>query len=114
MPVDNNPNLAISFGSCYGIWSLESSIFETIEATTNLFIWLGDVAYLDEMTSLFAIPFTFKTMPLETVLHRLQRTKDAPGYKELEASGRIVGVWDDHDYGQNDAGKEMPLRKQNR
>jgi alkaline phosphatase D len=23
-------------------------------------------------------------------------------------------MWDDHDYGQNDAGKEMPLKKQNR
>jgi hypothetical protein len=68
---NQNPNLAISFGSCYGIWDLESSIFQTIEATTDLFVWLGDVAYVDEMTSLFAIPFEFRTMPVEFMLERL-------------------------------------------
>ena len=35
----------------------------------------------------------------------------AKGYDKLK---RVVGTWDDHDYGQNNAGKEMPDRDRNR
>jgi alkaline phosphatase D len=38
-------------------------------------------------------------------------TKTAPGYAYLK---RVVGVWDDHDYGSNDAGRELVERDRNR
>ena len=38
-------------------------------------------------------------------------TKQAEGYSDLK---RIVGVWDDHDYGSNDAGRELLERERNR
>lgn len=47
-PSAHSDQLHIAFGSCYGIFGWESRIFETIAADEpDLFIWLGDVAYLD-------------------------------------------------------------------
>lgn len=31
-----------------------------------------------------------------------------PGYSRLRADSKVIGTWDDHDYGLNDAGKEFP------
>jgi len=38
-------------------------------------------------------------------------TKEAPGYKDLK---RVIGIWDDHDYGLNDSGIEFPNKDINR
>ena len=53
--------MRIAFGSCYGIWDFESNIFETIaDDQPDLWIWLGDVAYVDahDIVSLMKMPFT--------------------------------------------------------
>lgn len=71
----------------------------------DMFVWLGDVAYVDSDEMLF------RTMPLEYVQKRYDDTLGAKGYDKLK---RVVGIWDDHDYGQNDAGKEMVDRDRNR
>ena len=69
--------LRIAFGSCYGIFSHESDIFNTIAADRpDLFIWLGDVAYVDN-------PKHFGPMPIEYIKERFEMTKTAPGYREL-------------------------------
>src|SRR5262249_20692493 len=33
-----------------------------------------------------------------------------PGFKKLRAACPIMAVWDDHDYGKDDAGEEFPLK----
>jgi alkaline phosphatase D len=38
------------------------------------------------------------------VKSRFDQTKNNKAYKELMQRTKIVGVWDDHDYGKNDAG----------
>ena len=63
-----------------------------------MFIWLGDVAYVDSATKIQFV------MPAEYIKERLEMTKNASGYKELLESAKVIGVWDDHDYGVNDAG----------
>ena len=40
--------------------------------------------------------------------------EDAPGYPELLSKAKIIGVWDDHDYGQNDSGRDFEMKDQNR
>ena len=38
--------------------------------------------------------------------------QDYPYYKEMQTLGtQVIGVWDDHDFGVNDGGKEFPLKK---
>jgi alkaline phosphatase D len=38
------------------------------------------------------------------------RQKRHPGYRALRESTRVIGTWDDHDYGANDAGRSYPKR----
>lgn len=45
--VEDKDQISITFGSCYGIWDRTSDIFKTIAPSTDIFIWLGDVAYID-------------------------------------------------------------------
>ena len=48
IPADNTNSIRVAFGSCYGIFTHTSDIFETIAAEkADLFVWLGDVAYVD-------------------------------------------------------------------
>ena len=37
-------------------------------------------------------------------------TKTNEYYVKLASSSKIVGVWDDHDFGSNNAGKEFSLK----
>jgi alkaline phosphatase D len=34
-----------------------------------------------------------------------------PGFRELKRTTRVLAVWDDHDYGYNDAGGDYPAKK---
>lgn len=48
--IDLDPSqkaMSLTFGSCYGLYSYQSQIFKTIAEQSDVFIWLGDVAYLD-------------------------------------------------------------------
>ena len=33
-------------------------------------------------------------------------------FRRLRETSRVFAVWDDHDYGRNDAGREFPIREQ--
>ncbi|MGD8863629.1 MAG: alkaline phosphatase D family protein [Myxococcales bacterium] len=90
----------LAFGSCHesgdapGLWD------QIVSSKPDVWAWLGDNIYadtedMDEMAALYA---------------ELRRM---PGYAALRERGvRIVGTWDDHDFGHNDAGKEYPMRAQ--
>ena len=41
-------------------------------------------------------------------------TKNAAGYPTIEANSKIIGVWDDHDFGINDGGGRFEFKEQNR
>ena len=44
--------LNIAFGSCYGLDGRSSDIFKVIQnGKPDLFIWMGDVAYTDDVYS---------------------------------------------------------------
>ena len=97
--------MRVAFGSCYGVFDHESDIFETIaKDDPDLFVWLGDVAYID------APNLSFKPMPIEYIKERFQMTKEAPGYSKLLQTSSVIGVWDDHDYGSNDAGRNFAFK----
>ena len=99
-------DLKISFGSCYALFDATSDIFETISAAKpDLFVWLGDAFYADSTDGLFT------TMTEEYYQERINKTVNSKDYDKLS---HIVGVWDDHDYGQNNAGLELKDKDRNR
>ena len=67
-------------------------------------MWLGDASYTSLPTSVpFVSPYVLPSA--EHTLRRFEDTRQAPAYREMIDRGtKVIGVWDDHDYGKNDAG----------
>ena len=89
----------VAFGSCLHqddpqpVWDAIS------EAQPDLFLLIGDSIYLDT------------TNAVEKA-EAYERQRSNPGFREfLKTCPAWWGVWDDHDYGYNDAGGEYPQRE---
>lgn len=89
----------IAFGSC-SRQSLPQPLWDDIVAEKpDLWIWLGDNIYGDSEN-------------MDTLRAKYALQKSNPVYQQLRQSTPILGVWDDHDYGVNDGGKEYPRRRE--
>lgn len=87
----------IAFGSC-AHQDNDTSLWEDIAAQEpDLWVWLGDNIYGDSEN-------------MDTIRSKYAKAKAKPGYRQLIANVPVVGIWDDHDYGVNDGGKEYPLK----
>ncbi len=88
----------IAFGSC-NRQNLPQPLWkEVLMARPQLWIWMGDNVYADT------------TDPAEMEKTYAQQLAQ-PDYRKVMAAIPIIGTWDDHDFGQNDAGKENPIKK---
>ena len=88
----------IAFGSCCH-QSRSQAIWPAITAKKpDLFLFLGDNVYGD-------------TERMDLLKEKYGRLLSEPGYRALQDGGcRVLATWDDHDYGQNDAGAEYPKK----
>ncbi len=98
-PVAGPRPLRIAFGSCNDLDRPQKLWGHIAALEPDLWIWLGDNIYAD-------------TTDMAKMQLLYDRTKAEPGYARLRKLTRVVGTWDDHDYGHNDAGKEYPKRKE--
>ncbi|KHJ36704.1 PhoD-like phosphatase [Pedobacter glucosidilyticus] len=88
-----------AFGSC-NRQNLPQPLWDVIlKDQPNLWIWLGDNIYGDTHDML-----VFK--------EKYQEQNDNPNYKMFAAKVPIIGTWDDHDYGKNDAGINYPRKQE--
>ncbi|MFM8324384.1 MAG: alkaline phosphatase D family protein, partial [Pirellulaceae bacterium] len=71
------------------------------QAKPDLFIYLGDNIYGDT-----------RDMKLLQAKYDLLGAK--PEFQRLRASVPVVSIWDDHDYGENDAGIDYPMKEESR
>jgi alkaline phosphatase D len=91
----------IAFGSCNKL-DKPQNMWDAVNANNpNLWIWLGDIIYADT-TDMRALAKMYKTL------------KNTPNYKKMREKTQVIGVYDDHDYGANDAGKSFPKKKQSK
>ncbi len=104
-------DFTIAFGSCAYIneeggydrlnsppYGADYRIFEAIHETApDLFIWLGDNAYYREPD------WTSRS----GMIHRWTHSRSIPELRPLLATVPHYAIWDDHDYGPNDAGREF-------
>ncbi|XP_021717808.1 uncharacterized protein LOC110685565 isoform X1 [Chenopodium quinoa] len=118
----HSPVTQIAFGSCsnqtnpqYGMQIIWNAINDF---NPQLFIWLGDNIYGDNKRPfrLFGKQRTFgpwKNLPRFYPSSQLEMqskfnlAKTHPAYSRLRNRSKVIGTWDDHDYGLNDAGKEF-------
>lgn len=89
----------IAFGSCSD-QKREQPLWDDILAErAQAWVWLGDNIYGDSEN-------------MDTLKAKYARQKSNPVYQQLIKSTTVLGVWDDHDYGVNDGGKEYPMKKE--
>lgn len=103
----------LAFGSC-AKERLPQPIWNDI-ATLNpeLFLFIGDNNYADlwipkEDGAYSASPVT-DPVRFKEAYGTLSKIKEFAVFREQVP---IMGTWDDHDYGANDAGKEYPMRRE--
>ena len=90
--------LKIAFGSC-NRQNLPQPLWDVIARDQpGLWIWLGDNIYGDS-----------DDMAVLKAKYDLQLQQE--GYKRFRAQVPVIGTWDDHDFGRNDAGKSYPFKK---
>jgi alkaline phosphatase D len=83
-------------GKAYGG---DYQIFESIaEKNPDMMLWLGDNVYLRE-----ADWFT-----RTGILERYTHTRGIPEMQNLLSAAHHYAIWDDHDYGPNDANRSFP------
>lgn len=95
----DDTSLVIAFGSCNHHDDPQTIWEPILQNDPDLWIWLGDNVYGD----------TDDMQVLETK-YNLQKKNEA--YRHFRAAVPVIGVWDDHDYGRNDAGKGYPYKKE--
>lgn len=94
-----NNNLTVAFGSC-NRQDLPQPMWNIISADKpDLWIWLGDNIYGDT-----------EDMTILKGKYNLQLSNE--GYKKFTANTKVIGTWDDHDFGRNDAGIGYPYKKE--
>ncbi len=87
----------IAFGSCSNHEKKQKLWDDVIAERPDLWIWLGDNIYGD-------------TDDMALLKSKYDKQKADPLYQKLKKQTRVLGVWDDHDYGMDDVGKEFPKK----
>ena len=92
-----NPIQTIAFGSC-NKQDLDQSFWPIIEAQNpDLWVWLGDNIYAD-------------TEDMSLMAAQYQQQKSNPFYQAFTQAIPVTGIWDDHDYGQNDGNRTFAFK----
>ncbi|MGM0587904.1 MAG: alkaline phosphatase D family protein [Bacteroidota bacterium] len=91
----------IAFGSC-NRQNLKQPLWDDILAfDPQLWIWMGDNIYADTKN-----PAQFRA--------KYNQQLGIEAYRKLASSADVIGIWDDHDYGLNDSGREYSLKKESK
>lgn len=96
---DEEEEFIIAFGSCNKQYE-ENVLWEAIlKNKPDVWIWGGDNIYSD-------------TDDMEKMKQDYEQQRRQKGYAALVNSATVMGTWDDHDYGINDAGAEFSKKKE--
>lgn len=110
------PDFSFLAGSCHYVnepavdrpgkgYGGDSSIFETMAKTAGAFhIWMGDNWYTREVD--FGSPWGLN--------YRASRDRSQKTLQAFMAAMPQYSIWDDHDYGPNDAGKSFIFKEESR
>ena len=91
----------IAFGSCAKSDKPQPIWDAVLAAEPDLFIFLGDNVYLD-------------TRDPAVMRRKYAELAAQPGFQKLKAAVPILAIWDDHDFGENDAGADYPMKEETR
>ncbi|MCG8326037.1 MAG: alkaline phosphatase family protein [Chitinophagales bacterium] len=90
--------LRIAFGSCAHEDQDQPLLNIASGLAPDLFIYLGDNIYGD-------------TRNMDTLRAKYNKLGAKPEFQNLSNQTKILSVWDDHDFGENDAGRHYPFKE---
>lgn len=91
----------ILFGSC-AHQDHSMPILDAVNAEqSDVFVFLGDNIYGD-------------TEDMVELKAKYDKLGSNPRFKTLAANSKVVATWDDHDFGENDAGSEYPKKQESK
>lgn len=93
----DKPIKTIAFGSCLKQTRPQPIWESVLSVKPDVFVLLGDNIYGD-------------TRDMEKLKERWDRFASIPDFQKLRSACRLLAIWDDHDYGENDAGQEFPQK----
>ena len=91
----------IAFGSCSHQDKNQNILYKVIDQNPDLFIYLGDNIYGD-------------TRNMDVLKEKYNRLGSKPEFIALKNSTKVLATWDDHDFGENDAGRYYPFKKESK
>ncbi len=98
--IDTNVTLnRIAFGSCNNEGKEQDIWSAIVDTDPNLWVWLGDNIYGD-------------SYDMSVLAAKYDQQLRHPEYQRLLDHSPIIGIWDDHDYGVNDGGKEYRKKEE--
>lgn len=101
-----------AIGSC-AKERLPQPIWETVlEQEPQFFVFLVDNMYADYWAPSGKNTGSYPVTSNERFVEAYDTLASKPGFAKLRAQMPVIGIWDDHDYGANDAGKHYPMKWQ--
>ncbi len=94
---DDAPLRRIAFGSCNAAQYPQPIWKAVVESDPDLWIWTGDIVYP-------------KADSIDVIRAAFAAQKTRPEYVSLLEHCRVIGTWDDHDYGLDNGGAENPIK----
>lgn len=91
---EKTDKLTLAFGSCNKQDKPQPLWDDIIAHQPDVFLFIGDNIYGD-------------TENMQVMKEKYDMQYAHPEYMQLRQQTKIVGVWDDHDYGKNNAGREF-------
>lgn len=95
------PVTKIAFGSCAHEDEPQPVLALAAEQKPDAFVYLGDNIYGD-------------TDNMDTLRAKYNRLAAKPEFQLLRNATKMFAVWDDHDFGRNDAGKHYPFKEESK
>ena len=96
---DAAPLTRIAFGSCAHQTKPQPIWDAVLDYRPELFVFLGDNVYGDVTSA-----------ALTELREAYARAATVEGYAKVRATVPVRAMWDDHDYGQNDAGGRISVQ----
>ena len=95
---ESDSKFKIAFGSCGKQTHPLPIFYEVVKQNPNVFIFLGDNIYGD-------------THDMDVLKKKYHELGAKESYQHLIQNTEVLATWDDHDYGQNDAGKHYTQKE---
>ncbi len=104
------PDFRLAFGSCAKDREPQPIWFDILNKQPDLFLFIGDNQYADIKIDSDGNRTMSAVTNKDDFANAYVRLGKHEGFAQLKRTVPILATWDDHDYGQNDAGREFGLK----